>query len=193
MLSSIAFHHPHLTNARNSSYCVNCIHEDALALLRLRRRHLRRSEVPVNTETTNIRCVRKKEREIVIATDSRRQLVILSGCSTKAPANNLPEGPIARSQKRSENREGRIETIATTDRENIAPANWTAVAMWFCCLLGVACVLFGIDGIYTSFSQEASSGRFEWLGFGYVPLLRGTAVASVVLGGMLVRRGWSNP
>jgi hypothetical protein len=83
--------------------------------------------------------------------------------------------------------------MATTDRENIAPANWTAVAMWFCCLLGVACVLFGIDGIYTSFSQEASSVRFEWLGFGYVPLLRGTAVASVVLGGMLVRRGWSNP
>ena len=61
--------------------------------------------------------------------------------------------------------------------------------MWFCCALGVACVLFGIDGIYTSFSQEASSVRFEWLGFGYVPLLRGTAVASVVLGGMLLRRG----
>ena len=40
--------------------------------------------------------------------------------------------------------------------------------MWFCCLLGAACVLFGIDGIYTSFSQEASSVRFEWLGFGYV-------------------------
>jgi hypothetical protein len=134
-----------------------------------------------------------RKREIVIATDSRRQLVILSGCSTKAPANKLPEGPIARSQKRRENGEGRIETIATTDRENIAPANWTGVAMWFCCLLGVACVLFGIDGIYTSFSQEASSVRFEWLGFGYVPLLRGTAVASVVLGGMLVRRGWSNP
>jgi hypothetical protein len=159
----------------------------------LRRRHLRRSEVPVNTETANIRCVRKKEREIVIATDSRRQLVILSGCSAKAPVNKLPEGPIARSQKRRESGEGRIETIATTDRKNIAPTNWTAVAMWFCCLLGVACVLFGIDGIYTSFSQEASSVRFEWLGFGYVPLLRGTAVVSVVLGGMLVRRGWSNP
>jgi len=63
MLSSIAFHHPHLTNARNSSYCVNCIREDTLALSWLRRRHLRRSEVPVNTETTNIRCVRKKERD----------------------------------------------------------------------------------------------------------------------------------
>ena len=48
---------------------------------------------------------------------------------------------------------------------------------------------FGIDGIYSSFSQEASSVRFEWLGFGYVPLLRGAAVASVVLGGMLVRPG----
>src|SRR5580700_4621827 len=120
--------------------------------------------------STNIRCVRKKEREIVIATDSRRQLVILSGCSAKAPANKLPEGPIARSQKRRGNGKGRIETIATTDRENIAPANWTGVAMWFCCLLGVACVLFGIDGIYAIFSQEASSVRFEWLGFGYVPL-----------------------
>src|ERR1700722_9350304 len=98
MLSSIAFHHPHLTNARTSSYYVNCIHEDALALSLLRRRHLRRSEVPVNTETTNIRCVRKEERQIVIATDSRRQLVILSGCLTKAPANKLSEGPIARSQ-----------------------------------------------------------------------------------------------
>jgi hypothetical protein len=131
----------------------------------------------------------EREREIMIATDSRRQLVILSGCSAKAPVNKLPEGPIARSQKRRENGKGRIETIATTDRDNIAPANWTGVARWFCCLLGVACVLFGIDGIYTSFSQEASSVRFEWLGFGYVPLLRGTAVASVVLGGMLVRRG----
>jgi hypothetical protein len=137
--------------------------------------------------------MRSEEREIVIAADSRRQLVILSGCSTKAPANKLPEGPIARSQKRRENGEGRIETIATTDRENIAPANWTGVAMWFCCLLGVACVLFGIDGFYTSFSQEASSVRFEGLGFGYVPLLRGTAVASVVLGGTLMRRGRSNP
>ena len=96
----------------------------------------------------------------------------------KPRRTNSPE---ARSQKRRENGEGRIETIATTDRENIAPANWTVVAMWFCFLLGVACVLFGIDGIYTSFSQEASSVRFEWLGFGYVPLLRGTAVASVVL------------
>jgi hypothetical protein len=47
--------------------------------------------------------------------------------------------------------------------------------------------------LHQLFSQEASSVRFEWLGFGYVPLLRGTAVASVVLGGMLVRRGWSNP
>ena len=83
--------------------------------------------------------------------------------------------------------------MATTDSENIAPANWTAVAMWVCCVLGVGCVLFGIDGICTSFSQQASSVRFEWLGFGYVPLLRSTAVASVVLGGMLVRRGWSNP
>jgi hypothetical protein len=82
--------------------------------------------------------------------------------------------------------------IATDSRRRLVIL-WTAVAMWFCCLLGVACVLFGIDGIYTSFSQEASSVRFEWLGFGYVPLLRGTAVASVVLGGMLVRRGWSNP
>ena len=129
----------------------------------------------------------------MIATDSRRQLVSLSGCSAKAPANKLPEGPIARSQKRREDGKGRIGTIATTDRESIAPANWTGVEMWFCCLLGVACVLFGIDGIYTSFSQEASSVRFEWLGFGYVPLLRGTAVASVVLGSVLVRRGWSNP
>jgi predicted membrane metal-binding protein len=76
-------------------------------------------------------------------------------------------------------------------QEDGTAANITIVKMWFCFVFGVACVTCGIVGIWASYSQDSSSIYFAWLASVYVPVLRANAVACLVLGAILVRRGWT--
>ena len=75
-------------------------------------------------------------------------------------------------------------------QEDGATSNAAVVQMWFCFVFGVVCVSYGIMGIWTSYSQVPSSIYFARLGSAYVPVLRANAAACLILGAILVRRGW---
>jgi hypothetical protein len=67
-----------------------------------------------------------------------------------------------------------------------------AVEQWVCLALGVVCVASGMWGILLKVSQDGCPARLAWLASACVPTLRITAVACLVMGLMLMRRGWSH-
>jgi hypothetical protein len=64
-----------------------------------------------------------------------------------------------------------------------------AIEQWICLILGVACIASGIRGVFLKLSQNALPADLPWLSLAYVPTLRITAVACLVMGLVLVRRG----
>jgi hypothetical protein len=64
-----------------------------------------------------------------------------------------------------------------------------AIEQWICLILGIACIASGTWGIFLKLSQHALPAYPAWLGLAYVPTLRLTAVACLVMGLVLVRRG----
>jgi hypothetical protein len=63
------------------------------------------------------------------------------------------------------------------------------VEQWICFVLGLVCMVSGIWGICIKCGQNALPA---WLGSGYALTLRLTAVACLVMGAVLVRRGWGS-
>ena len=64
-----------------------------------------------------------------------------------------------------------------------------AIEQWICMVLGVVCIASGTCGIFMKLSQNALPAYLAWLTMAYVPTLRITAVACLVMGLVLVRRG----
>jgi hypothetical protein len=64
---------------------------------------------------------------------------------------------------------------------------------WLCFLLGFICMVCGGWGICMKYSLDLSSGYISWLGSAYGPALRFTAVACLVSGAVLLRRGLARP
>ena len=64
-----------------------------------------------------------------------------------------------------------------------------AIEQWVCMVLGVVCIASGTCGIFMKLSQNALPAYLAWLTMAYVPTLRITAVACLVMGLVLVRRG----
>jgi hypothetical protein len=64
-----------------------------------------------------------------------------------------------------------------------------AIEQWICVVLGVVCIASGTWGVFLRLSQDALPAHLAWLATVYVPTLRITAVACLVMGIVLVRRG----
>ncbi len=64
---------------------------------------------------------------------------------------------------------------------------------WICLVLGLVCIASGIRGICMKLSRTTLPAHLAWLGPGYVPTLRATAVVCLVMGGVLIRRGLTRP
>jgi hypothetical protein len=81
------------------------------------------------------------------------------------------------------------------DGDATTPTNPAIVAVeqWLCLLLGFVCMACGVWGICMKYSLDLSSAYISWLGSAYGPILRFTAVACLVSGAVLVRRGLARP
>jgi hypothetical protein len=66
-----------------------------------------------------------------------------------------------------------------------------AIEQWICLVLGVVCIASGTYGVFLKLSQNALPAYLAWLTTAYVPTLRITAVACLVMGLVLVRRGFA--
>jgi hypothetical protein len=64
-----------------------------------------------------------------------------------------------------------------------------AIEQWICVVLGVVCIASGIWGVLLKPSQNALPAYLAWLATAFVPTLRIIAVACLVMGLVLVRRG----
>jgi hypothetical protein len=64
-----------------------------------------------------------------------------------------------------------------------------AIEQWICLVLGAVCIASGTWGVFLRLSQNALPKHLAWLAMAYVPTLRITAVACLVMGLVLVRRG----
>jgi hypothetical protein len=64
-----------------------------------------------------------------------------------------------------------------------------AIEQWICLVLGVVCITSGIWGVFLKISKNALPEHLGWLAMAYVATLRITAVACLVMGLVLVRRG----
>jgi hypothetical protein len=64
-----------------------------------------------------------------------------------------------------------------------------AIERWVCLVLGVLCIASGTRGVFLKLSQNALPASLAWLAIAYVPTLRIAAVACLVMGLVLVRRG----
>ena len=75
------------------------------------------------------------------------------------------------------------------DRKNPRFGLIIAIEQWICLVLGVVCIASGTWGVFLNLSQNALPADLAWLATAYVPTLRITAVACLVMGLVLVRRG----
>jgi hypothetical protein len=91
------------------------------------------------------------------------------------------EGPSSAEQGMKKNRK--------EERKNPRCGMIVAIEQWICLVLGVVCIASGICGILLKLSQNALPAYLAWLAMAYVPTLRITAVACLVMGLVLVRRG----
>jgi hypothetical protein len=127
------------------------------------------------------------------AASSSRHLANPRNLQVETSAQSGPEDAIPVSRDHAVNAKKRRLDAKSSNHEEGVTANVAVVERWFCFVLGVVCVACGVMGILTSHSQGPSSIYFARLGSAYVPILRTTAVACLVLGAILVRRGWRGP
>jgi hypothetical protein len=64
-----------------------------------------------------------------------------------------------------------------------------AIEQWILLVLGIVCIASGAWGVFLKLSQDALPAYLTWLSVVYAPTLRITAVACLVMGIVLVRRG----
>ena len=82
---------------------------------------------------------------------------------------------------------------AGDEPKDITPAGVAIIGQWVCFVLGVICIVCGTTGIFMKQMDGTPSASVAWLGPAYLPTLRGTALFCLLIGLLLVRRGWSGP
>ena len=85
--------------------------------------------------------------------------------------------------------EQRMKKDRKEDRKDLRFGLIVAIEQWICLVLGVVCIASGIWGIFLKLSQSALPAHLAWLATAYVPTLRITAIACLVMGLVLLRRG----
>jgi hypothetical protein len=78
-------------------------------------------------------------------------------------------------------------------QKSALPMKSVVIQQWICFVLGFVCMASGIWGICMKCGQYPLPAYIAWLGTLYVPTLRVAAVQSLVMGVVLVRRGWARP
>jgi hypothetical protein len=107
-------------------------------------------------------------------------------CGRPGEVENLDPVPTSRA--------GGKERSKGADKQNKASlATIAAIEQWVCFVLGIICMAFGIWGMCMKCSVDTLRADIAWLGPVYVPTLRVTAVVCLVMGAVLVRRGWAWP
>jgi hypothetical protein len=104
-------------------------------------------------------------------------------------ADRRDKGVIRIDRKRSSSAKQGMKKDGESERKNARFTMIVAVEQWICLVLGVACIAAGIWGVFLKLSQNALPASLAWLAMAYVPTLRITAVACLVMGLVLVRRG----
>jgi hypothetical protein len=114
-----------------------------------------------------------------------------SGLSVENSAQSAPEATISASFEHVVKAKDMRVDAGSSHQEARADTNVAVVEMWFCFVLGVVCMYCGIAGIWASHSHGLLSIHFARLGSAYVPVLRATAIACLILGAILIRHGWA--
>ena len=84
-----------------------------------------------------------------------------------------------------------IKNNAKEERKDPRFGLIVAIEQWICLALGVVCIASGTCGVFLKLSQNDLPAHLTWLAMAYVPVLRITSVACLVMGLVLVRRGWA--
>jgi len=85
--------------------------------------------------------------------------------------------------------EQRMKKDRKEDRKDLRFGLIVAIEQWICLVLGVVCTASGTWGVFLKLSQNAHPAHLAWLATAYVPTLRITAIACLVMGLVLLRRG----
>ena len=85
--------------------------------------------------------------------------------------------------------EQRMKKDRKEDRKDLRFGLIVAIEQWICLALGVVCIASGTYGVFLKLGQNALPSYLAWLAMAYVPTLRMTAIACLVMGLVLVRRG----
>jgi hypothetical protein len=117
-----------------------------------------------------------------ISTTGNMPLIHDDAASRHQSASRLDrEPPSGAEQKRKENTE--------EERKDPRFGLIITIEQWICLLLGIACIASGIWGVFLKPSQNPLPASLAWFATAFVPTLRITAVACLVMGLVLVRRG----
>jgi len=93
--------------------------------------------------------------------------------------------------QRPSSAERRMKNNREEEREDSRFGLIVAIEQWICLALGVVCIASGTYGVFLKLGQNALPSYLAWLAMAYVPTLRMTAIACLVMGLVLVRRGLS--
>jgi hypothetical protein len=117
-------------------------------------------------------------------------------------APRFQPGPPDMSKPASQQRDGTV-WMRTSDVEQNSvarkrnhqtgspPAVLSVIELWLCFILGLICMICGILGLCTAPSRVLPSVDSAWLQAAYVPALRVTAVACLLMGAILGKIGWT--
>ena len=66
-----------------------------------------------------------------------------------------------------------------------------ATMLWACFALGIACIAFGIEGMWMEYDQGSLLSYISWMGSEHAPTFRGIEIVCLGLGAALAYRAWS--
>lgn len=124
-------------------------------------------------------------------TGAGRILTIMSMLPIHHDADSRNKGIARLDNERPSSAEQEMKKREKDEREDSRFKLIVAIEQWICLVLGIVCIASGIWGVFLKLSQSALPAHLAWLAPAYAPTLRITAVACLVMGSVLVRRGLS--
>jgi hypothetical protein len=122
-------------------------------------------------------------------TGAGRISTIMSMFSIHHDVGSRNEGLARLDHERPSSAEQEMNKGERDEREGARFKLIVAIEQWICLVLGVVCVASGIWGVLLKISQSSLPAYLVWLAPEYALTLRITAVACLVMGLVLVRRG----
>ena len=124
-----------------------------------------------------------------VDTGAGRRSTIMSKFLIHHDAGSCNEGVARLDHERPSGAEQETDKNEKDEREGARFKLIIAIEQWICLALGVVCIASGIWGALLKISQSSLPTYLAWLAPEYVLTLRITAVACLVMGLVLVRRG----